>query len=163
MRARYDAVLSHSLPSHVGSGIEKARGFFGDNFCGLRLQGNIPDLPFLAFWDFPAFFIVRNFLAFWSVFPFFPGILGVRHREKSLLFWVVFLAFFQKGRSGIGSSQTWLFQTWLFAIFYEEALFCAHLRPFALFSDPLRTCACALLRTFEFFCVHLRVSASDRV
>ena len=31
-----------------------------------------PDLPFLAFLDFLAFFVARNFLAFWSVFPFFP-------------------------------------------------------------------------------------------
>ena len=29
-------------------------------------------------------------------FPSFPGILGVQHREKSLVFWVVFLALCQK-------------------------------------------------------------------
>ena len=45
-----------------------------------------------------------------------------------------------------GSSQTWLFQTWLFAIF---ALFCALLR-------SLRTCVCALLRLFALFCALLR-------
>ena len=30
------------------------------------------DLPFLAFLDFLAFSFTRNFLAFFSVFPFFP-------------------------------------------------------------------------------------------
>ena len=43
-----------------------------------------PDFPFLACLDFLAFF--------W--------ILGVQHREKSLLFWVVFLAFSKKARKG---------------------------------------------------------------
>ena len=31
-----------------------------------------PDLPFVAFLDFLALFVARNFLAFLSVFPFFP-------------------------------------------------------------------------------------------
>ena len=52
---------------------------------------------------------------------------------------------------------TWLFQSWLFAMF---TLFCALLRPFALFCELalalfcalLRTCACALLRAFTYFC-----------
>ena len=66
----------------------------------------------------------------------------------------------------IGSPQTWLFLTWLFAIFMQKrsvALFCALLRSFALFCIHLRTCVCALLRSFALFCTHLRVSASDRV
>ena len=41
----------------------------------------------------------------------------------------------------IGSSQTWLFQTWLFAIFTRK-------RSFALLCAVLRTCVCALLRSF---------------
>ena len=58
-----------------------------------------------------------------------------------------------------GSSQTWLFQTLLFAIFTWKrsfAPFCALLRSFA--DLRLRSCAfiCAL-------CAHLRVSASVRV
>ena len=49
---------------------------------------------------------------------------------------------------------------------YAEALFCALLRPFALFCALLQTCVCALcaeLGSFALFCAHLRVSASDRV
>ena len=46
------------------------------NEIGLKLFKsnfkNGPDLPFLAFLDFLAFFVARNFLAFLSVFPFFP-------------------------------------------------------------------------------------------
>ena len=36
------------------------------------LSTSCPDLPFLAFLDFLAFFVARNFLVFLSVFPFFP-------------------------------------------------------------------------------------------
>ena len=36
------------------------------------VPGKRPDLTFLAFLDFLAFFVARNFLAFLSVFPFFP-------------------------------------------------------------------------------------------
>ena len=36
-------------------------------------------------------------------------------------------------QGSFGSSQTWLFQTWLFAIFTRKRSFCALLRPFALF------------------------------
>ena len=72
-------------------------------------NGPFPDLPFLAFLDFLAFFsFARNFLVFLSVFPSFPGISGVWRRDKSLLFWVVFLAFpkkARKGRSGFGPPQ----------------------------------------------------------
>ena len=66
-------------------------------------------------------------------------------------------------------AQTWLFQTWWFAIFKQNrslAIFCALLRPFPLF--------CALFRSFvdlrlhssrscALFCAHLHVGASDRV
>ena len=47
-----------------------------------------------------------------------------------------FSSFSQGLSSKLGSSQTWLFQTWLFAIF---ALFCAVLRSFA----DLRLCSFA--------------------
>ena len=53
----------------------------------------------------------------------------------------------------IGSSQTWLFQTWLFVIFTWKrsfALFCALLRSFALF------CGLVRLRSFACFCVRPR-------
>ena len=49
-----------------------------------------------------------------------------------------------------GSSQTWLFQTWLFAIFtrkWRKPLFCA----------LLQTCVCAHLRLFAWFCVRPRL------
>ena len=49
----------------------------------------------------------------------------------------------------LGSSQTWLFQTWLFAIFTWK-------RSFALFCGLLRSCVALL-------CAHLRGSANDRV
>ena len=39
-----------------------------------------PDLLFLAFLDFLAFFLSKEFLAFLRVFPSFPRILGVRQR-----------------------------------------------------------------------------------
>ena len=79
-----------------------------------------------------------------------------------------------RGTLLLGSSQTWLFQTWVFAILTRKCSFaqvCAllrsfcNLRPFALF---LQICICALLRSFcrfafALFCAHLRVSVSDRV
>ena len=44
-----------------------------------------PDLPFLAFLEFLAFFLPKpkEFLAFFCVFPFFPRILGVRQGQKN--------------------------------------------------------------------------------
>ena len=38
---------------------------------------------------FPCFifFVARTFLAFLSISPSFPGMLGVQHREKVLAFW----------------------------------------------------------------------------
>ena len=49
----------------------------------------------------------------------------------------------------VGSSQTWLLKTWLFAFFYAETLFCG--LAFALF--------CAHLRSFACICVFLRPTA----
>ena len=46
-----------------------------------------PDLLFLAFLEFLAFFLSMEFLVFLCVFPSFPRILGVRRREKILVFW----------------------------------------------------------------------------
>ena len=50
----------------------------------LTLLGSFrPDLPFLAFLEFLAFFLSKEFLAFFSVFPFFPrdfrGSLGIKN------------------------------------------------------------------------------------
>ena len=57
----------------------------------------------------------------------------------------------------LGVPQTWLFQTWLFA------LLCALFRPFATFCALLRTCVfalfCAHLRSFARICVFLRPTA----
>ena len=53
----------------------------------------------------------------------------------------------------IGSSQTWLFQTWLFAIFTRK-------RSLALFCGLAFTLFCG---HFCVFCAHLRVSAFDHV
>ena len=49
----------------------------------------------------------------------------------------------------VGTAQAWLFQTWLFAIFYAEAFFCALSRSFAPF--------CTLSRSFACFCVRPRL------
>ena len=57
-----------------------------------------PDLPFLAFLEFLAFFLSQEFLAFFSVFPFFPRDFGGSPRIKILAFLVVFLAVFQKSK-----------------------------------------------------------------
>ena len=56
----------------------------------------------------------------------------------------------------LGSSQTWLFQTWLFA-FYAEALFRALLRSFADLRLRSFALICALLRAFACFCVRPRL------
>ena len=59
----------------------------------------VPDLPFLAVLEFLVFFLSKEFLVFFSVFPFFSrdfrGSLGTK---KILVFWVVFLAVFQKSK-----------------------------------------------------------------
>ena len=60
----------------------------------------------------------------------------------------------------LGSSQTWLFQTWLFVIFMWKrsfALCCALLHSFALFCAPAFALFCALLRAFACFCVRPRL------
>ena len=51
-----------------------------------------------------------------------------------------------------GSSQTWL------VAIIMEALFYALLPPLALMCAHLRTCVCALSRSFALFCAHFRVS-----
>ena len=56
-----------------------------------------PDLPFLAFLDFLAFFAARNFLVFLSVFPFSQGFLGFS-MEKILAFLGGFPCFFQTSK-----------------------------------------------------------------
>ena len=61
-----------------------------------------------------------------------------------------------------GSSQTWLFQTWLFAISTRKrsfALFCALLRSFAPFCALLRSFADLRLRSFALICALLRAFA----
>ena len=60
-------------------------------------------------------------------------------------------------KNPLGSPQTHLFRTWLFALFAQSALFCALLRPFAHLGALLCTCVCAHLRSFA------PLSASDRV
>ena len=62
----------------------------------------------------------------------------------------------------IESSQTWLFQTWLFAIFMLKrslkfTLFCAFLRSFALFCGLSFALICVLLRATACFCERLRL------
>ena len=53
-----------------------------------------PDVPFLAPLEFLAFFFSKEFLAFFSVFPFFPRDFRGRQRiKKSLLFWWFSLPF----------------------------------------------------------------------
>ena len=53
----------------------------------------------------------------------------------------------------IGSSQSWSFQTWLFAIFTRKGSFAL----FVPFCALLCSCVCALLRSFACFCVQPRV------
>ena len=55
----------------------------------------------------------------------------------------------------IGSSQTWLFQTWLFAVLRS----CALLRPFALFCGLVFALFCGHLRSFARICMSLRPTA----
>ena len=68
-------------------------------------QCSYPDLPFLAFGDFLAFFFGEEFLVFLCVFPFLPRNFRCSEVRKIRAFLVVFLAFFfyqkktRKGRS----------------------------------------------------------------
>ena len=63
----------------------------------------------------------------------------------------------------LGSSKTWLFQTWLFvivsALLSSSGLFCARLRSFALFCGLAFALFCAHLRSFALICVFLRPAA----
>ena len=61
-----------------------------------------------------------------------------------------------------GSSQSWLFQTWLLATFTRKrpfALSCTLLRPFALFCELAFALFCAHLCSFALICVFLRPTA----
>ena len=77
---------------------------------GCRACRPCPDLPFLAFLDFLAFFVARNFLAFLSVFPFFPrDFRGSAWRKNPCFFGWFSLLFSKKaskGRSGWGQKKT---------------------------------------------------------
>ena len=65
------------------------------------LSGEYPDLPFLAFLEFLVFFFCKEFLAFLSVFPFFPSdFRGLESKKNSLLFWWFSLPFSKKARKG---------------------------------------------------------------
>ena len=68
-----------------------------------------PDLPFLAFFDFLAFFVAKNFLAFLSVFPFFPRDFKGSEERKILAFlggFPCFLLFAKKqGKEDQGKSE----------------------------------------------------------
>ena len=52
----------------------------------------------LLFWISLLFSLQGISLLVWTFFPSFPRILGVQQREKSLFFWVVFLAFPKKNK-----------------------------------------------------------------
>ena len=93
--------------------------------------------------------------AFWAKPPPFAKPQFGFHRQKLALIF--------------GSSQTWLFLTWMFAIFMRRrsfALCCAILRSFAPFCRLARSFAlcCAILRSFALFalfCAHLRLRSFD--
>ena len=110
-----------------------------------------------CFFRFPCFFCFPWFsLLFLAFFLPSPRILGVPRREKPLLFWGKTPCFFQKSKGW----RVRVVSNLVVCNFYAEALFCALLRPFALF--------CALfadlrLLSFALICAHLRVSASDHV
>ena len=55
----------------------------------------------------------------------------------------------------IGSSPTWLFRTWLFAVFTWKRSFAS----FCALCAFLWTCFCALFRSFVWICVFLRPTA----
>ena len=62
----------------------------------------------------------------------------------------------KKSNQKLGSSQTWLCQTWLFAVFTQKrsfALFCTLLRSFADLHSRSFALICTLLRAFTCFCV----------
>ena len=64
----------------------------------LLLALNYPDLPFLAFLDFLACFVARNFLVFLGVFPFFLRDFRDSEERKILVFLGGFPCFFQKSK-----------------------------------------------------------------
>ena len=90
--AESDSVLKNSTGGSFGQSWLFSR--FGP--LGLT-KPNLPWSSFPWFFRFPCSFRCKEFPCFFEkFFPSFPRILGVQHREKSLLFWVVFLAFFFK-------------------------------------------------------------------
>ena len=62
----------------------------------LRVRGQNPDPPTLAFFDFLAFFVFRFSLLFWCVFPFFSKDFSVFTKRKTRAFFEVFLAVFSQ-------------------------------------------------------------------
>ena len=67
--------------------------------CKPRHASVFPVLPFLVFLEF-LFFLCEEFLVFMSVFPSFPGILGVRWGCKIHIFFCGFPCLFPKTRKG---------------------------------------------------------------
>ena len=59
-----------------------------------------PNLRFLVFVDFLAFFFSKEFLVFLILFLSFPGIVGVRRREQNPCFFGGFLCLSPKKKEG---------------------------------------------------------------
>ena len=100
IRARFAHVSTQVSPTFRNGSFflfQVSNRWFGPWHNSLELQ-HFPDLPFLAFLEFLAFFFSEEFLAFFSGFPFFPRDFRGRLRIKTLLFLVVFLAVFQKNK-----------------------------------------------------------------
>ena len=82
-----DTIWTFPEKSGKPPGLETPRFSFSQN----------PVLPFLVFLEFLVFSPARSSL-FLSVFPLFPGILGVRQEQKILVFWWVFPCLFHKNK-----------------------------------------------------------------
>ena len=151
-----------------------------------------PTLLFLVFFcrRFPFFvfkIVFLDFLCFFCALFLFSKHFRGSAKRKTLAFLGAFPLFLFPKRQGLevqgwGSKKTdgplcdpyfscfWLgvpkpdcFKLLVVCNLYADVLFCALLRPFALFCALLRTYVCSLLRTLALFCAHLRVSANDRV
>ena len=97
----------HSAIDFVTLKQNRAMGLLGNNIAfGIRKKKSLPCSSFPCFLGFPCFFAFQGIPYFFRpFFPSLPGILGVRKRQKILVFLVVFLAFpekARKGRSGFG-------------------------------------------------------------
>ena len=86
-----------------------------------------PNLLFLAFWVFLAFFLLKEFLAILSVFPFNPK-QWFGKQKKSLLVWRLSLLFSKKARKIRVPLGTKLLHT----VFFRVKLFCLQLELFHL-------------------------------